>query len=98
MALTSGRSGNVTLNPSASNPFANTGGSGTFNVIIDGGVRLWIPQPGTAWITISSPTTTQEKTGVVTYSVEVNGAGQPARTGYIAIAGKQFTITQAAGA
>ena len=92
------RSGNITLNPAESNPFANTGGNATMDVVIDGGVRLWIPQPGVSWITVTSPTVPQERTGTVSYSVAANGAGQPARTGYISIAGRQFKVTQNAGA
>jgi ribosomal protein S9 len=93
--MTQGRCRTFAISPASASVGA-IGGPGSFTVTVDDS-RAWLPKSNAAWITISSPTSLQETTGTVNYTVAVNGAGSPARSGTIFVTGRTFTINQAAG-
>lgn len=91
-----GKLGTIALSAtSASAPALSS--PGTFNVTVTG-VRQWLAQPNVAWITITAPIGLQESSAAVDYTVATNSIGAPARVGTISVAGRIFTVSQAAGA
>ncbi len=84
---------NFTINPTSRdhNPSASAGN--TVAVSTDTGCP-WTAASNNAWITITAGAS-GIGSGTVTYSVSANGTGSP-RTGTITIAGKIFTVNQAA--
>ena len=88
----------VTLLPTTATPDA-AGGAATIAVTVAAsGGGSWLPVSQDAWITIQSPLTAQTGDATVNYTVAAQQAGAPARSGSILIAGKTFTVDQAAGA
>lgn len=86
----------VTFTPTSAAPLA-AGGAATLGVALGGDTTPWTATKDVAWITIDSPTTPTTGDATVNYTVAVNGAGQPARTGHITVLGNIFTVTQGAG-
>ena len=93
-----GTAGKVTLALTSSPPVAAAGGSGSFTVTLAGGRRPWFPEALDPWITVTSPTSTQETSGPVNYTAAAQAGGAPARSGRIRIANKVYTVNQQAGA
>src|SRR5205823_11333142 len=102
-----GASGNITLNISqtvsgctysiaqTSASIASAGGSGSVSVTASTGCA-WTATSGATWITITSGTSGTGN-GTVGYSAAAN-TSTTSRTGTLTIAGRTFTVSQAAGA
>jgi len=89
----------IAMTPASASPLA-AGGPGTFTVATGGAISAaWMPVSDSAWIHITAPTVPQTSDGSVSYTVDLNPASSPARTGHIMIAalGLTFAINQAAG-
>jgi len=75
-----------------------TGEPGTFDVKTGGSNAPWLAAPDVSWITITSPTEYTTGDAEVSYGVQPNTLGAPARTGHINISALSlsFTVNQAA--
>ncbi len=80
-----------TISPT-SQSFSSAGGTGTVTVTSGGGCS-WTASSGAAWVSITAGATGTGN-GTVTYSVQANSGG--ARSGSLTIAGKTFSVSQAA--
>ncbi len=80
------------INPTQQS-FASDGGSGSIGVTAGSGCA-WTTQSNAGWLTITAGST-GSGSGTVVYSVAANSTTS-ARTGTMTIAGKTFTVTQAA--
>ena len=88
----------VTVTPASATPLA-AGGAASFAVtVVQSAGGSWMPTTSAPWLSIQSPTVPQSADGSVSYTVAAQEAGAPERVGTIMVAGKTFTVTQAAGA
>jgi hypothetical protein len=83
---------NATISPTSQN-VAAAGGAGTPITVSAAGSCQWAATSGATWITINSGATGTAN-GTVTFSVAANTGA--ARTGTLTVAGRAFTVTQAA--
>ncbi|UXI65830.1 pre-peptidase C-terminal domain-containing protein [Tahibacter amnicola] len=84
-----------TIAPTSANVAAGAG-TGSVNITMSASNCSWTAASNTSWITITSGGGPFTGNGSTTYSVAANGSSS-ARTGTLTIAGKTFTVTQAAG-
>ncbi|HEY6272620.1 MAG TPA: BACON domain-containing protein [Terriglobales bacterium] len=87
------------ISPTSQNILAGGGSGNAFQVISAGSVSPWTAATTDAWITIDSPSGPTTGDATVTFSVDPQGTGDPARVGTITISGfaLTFTVNQAAG-
>jgi hypothetical protein len=85
---------NTAISPSSQNIGA-AGGAGTTVTVTAGSTCQWTAASNASWITVTSGGTTRTGNGSVTFSVAANSGAE--RTGTLTIAGRAFTVTQAAG-
>lgn len=85
-----------TLSPS-SQDFSAAGGSGTFSVATVATCPWTATSNAPVWIHITGPSSGAGN-GAVSFTVDPNPTGSPARTGTISVNGQTFTVNQAAGA
>ena len=81
------------ISPPSQN-FAEAGGPGTITVTASANSCSWSASTSAGWISLSNPSTANGS-GTVGFNVAANTA-TTARSGTIAVAGKTFTVTQAA--
>ncbi len=74
---------------SVGNPFASSGGDGSFFVTTDSGCS-WAASSSVSWITTNS---SGSGDGTVTYSVQANGS-TTSRTGQISVGGQTHSVSQ----
>jgi uncharacterized repeat protein (TIGR01451 family) len=92
-ASTTTTASNVTSITPTANSFAADGGNGTVSVTVPDSCG-WTAISNDSWITVTSGATSAGN-GTVSYSVSNNNLSVP-RSGTITVAGKTFTVSQAA--
>jgi len=76
---------------------SHTSAAGTGSISVTAGSGCaWTATESLSWVSITSGSSGSGN-GTVSYSVDANPAGSPARSGTITVAGQSFTVSQSAG-